>query len=166
MDCSLHFTSGKSCSTFCLRIISTVNNRYISFGIRLVTYTFYKICMHQTYFIAREKTEILLRRLDHKIITLNIKLTTKWHFSHTKFRILQVILYIQILNFSLRIVINYQFDRIKNCHHTRLLHLQILTDTVLKHCIVYRALALGYSTHLNKHLDRFRCESSSSEGCY
>ena len=122
--------------------------------------------MHQTYFIAREKTEILLRRLDHKIITLNIKLTTKWHFSHTKFRILQVILYIQILNFSLRIVINYQFDRIKNCHHTRFLHLQILTDTVLKHCIVYRALALGYSTHLNKHLDRFRCESSSSEGCY
>ena len=140
-------------------------HRYISFCIRLIADTFHKICMHQTYFISREKAEILLRRINHKIITLNVKFTSKRHFSHTKFRILQIVLYIQIFHFSFRIVVDHQFDWIQDCHHTRLLHLQIFTDTILQHCIIHRALALGYSAHFNEHLNGFRCKSSSSESC-
>ena len=53
----------------------------------------------------------------------------------------------------------------KNSHHTRAFHLQIFTDTVVKHCIVNRAVALGYAHHLHKHLDGFRGITSSSQCC-
>jgi len=146
VDRSLYFTSCESASCFCLRVIRAVNFRYIAVFIFHKALTLNKICMHQTNFISREQTEILLRRLFHKIFPLNIKFTTERNFSLSQFFVLKIVRNIQILNLSFRIIVDYQFNRIKHCHHTWTLHLQILTDTILKHRIIYRTLALGYST--------------------
>ena len=110
VDRSFHFTSCKSCSAFCLWIISSVNNCHISIFICLITCTGHKICIHKTYFIAWEETEIFLRRLDHKIVTLNVKLFAEWNLSLSKFRILQVIICFQIFHLSFRIIVDHKFN--------------------------------------------------------
>ena len=100
MNRSFYFTSRKSGSAFGLRIVSTVYNCYLTVLVGLVTGTCYKVCLHKTYFIAREETEIFLRRFFHEVFTLNIKFTTKRNLSGTKLFILQIVCCIQILNFS------------------------------------------------------------------
>ena len=140
-------------------------NSYITIFILFKSCTSYKVSIHQTYFVAWEQTEIFLRRLFHKVFSLNIKLSSKWKLTASKFFILKIIRCIQIFNLSFWIVIDHKLDRIKDCHHTCSLKLQILTDAVLEHCIIYRALCFGNSTQVNEHLDRFRCESTATKCC-
>ena len=153
MNCSFHLTSCKSASGLCLRIISTMNFCHIAILIFYEAFTFYKVSMHQANFISREQSEIFLRRLFHKVVSFDVEFTTERNFTLSEFFVLQIIRNIQIFNFSFRIVVDHKLDRIKHSHHTGTLHLQIFTDTVLKHCIINRALALGNTTHINKHLD-------------
>ena len=119
--------------------------------------------MHQAHLITREEAEILLRGLDHEILPLDVQLPLKRKLAHSQFFVLQVIGYIQVLSFSLRIVVNHQLDGIQHGHHAGTFHLQILTDAVLQHRIVHRALALGHTAHLHKHLDGLRRKSSPSQ---
>ena len=137
---SFYFSACKSASCFCLRIIGTVYLRNSSFLIFNKTYTFYKICMHQTDFIAREQPEVFFRRFLHKILSLNVELSAERNFPGTQLFIFQIVCYIQILCPAFRIIVNYKFNRIKNSHHSRLFHFQVFPDTVLKHGIINRAL--------------------------
>ena len=153
MNCSFHLTSCKSTSSLCLRIISTVNFCHVTILILYKAFTLHKICVHQTNFIPWEQAEIFLWRFFHEVVSLDVKFTTERNFTLSEFFVLQIIRNIQIFNFSFRIVVDHKLDRIKYSHHTGTLHLQIFTDTVLKHRIINRALALGNTTHINKHLD-------------
>ena len=142
-----------------------MNNCHIAVFILFKIYTFHKICVHQADFISWEKPEVLLRRLLHKIISLDVQLTPERYFSAAQFFIFQIVRNIQIFNLILRIIIDHQFDGIKYSHHTRLLHLKILADAVFKHRIIHRTLCLGHSAQVDKHLDGLRCKSSSAERC-
>ena len=140
MNCSFHLTSCKSTSSLCLRIISTVNFCHVTILILYKAFTFHKICMHQTNFIPWEQAEIFLWRFFHEVISLDVKFTTERNFTLSEFFVLQIIRNIQIFNLTFRIIIYYEFDRIQHSHHTRFFHLKIFTDTILKHCIIYRTL--------------------------
>ena len=80
---SFDLSSGKSASCLGLRIIGTVNNRYVTILILLKAYAFYEICMHQAHFIPREQTEVFFRRFLHEVISFNIKLLTERNLSGT-----------------------------------------------------------------------------------
>ena len=80
-------------------------------------------------------------------------------------KIAGIVDYRQHLRLSFGIVINYQFHRIQNSHHTGCLCLQILTDTILQHCIICGRLCLGDTAQFYELLDGFRCESSSAQCC-
>ena len=124
---------------------------------------FHKICVHQAHLVAREQTEIFLRRFFHKVIPLDIQFPAERNLPGSQFLILQVIGGIQVLYLTFRIIVDDQFDRIQHRHHTGSLHLQILPDAVLQHGIIHRTLALGYAAEIHKHLDRFRRESPAAE---
>ena len=88
----------------------------ISIGIFLKSGTLHKVRAHKTNFISREKAEILLRRILHKIIAVDVKLTAKGNFSHTQLRILQIVLNIKLLHLIFRIIVDDQFYRIQHSH--------------------------------------------------
>ena len=127
------------------------------------TLALHKVSVHQAHFISREQAEIFLRGLLHEIVPLNIEFPAEWHLTAPQFLILQVICHIQIFHLVFRIIVDNKLDRIEYCHHTGLLHLQVFPDTVFKHRIVHRTLALGYTAHINEHLDGFRSKSSPPE---
>ena len=52
---------------------SSVDYAMLEYCILLKAVAGYKICINQAYFIAREHTEILLRRLLHEVFTLDIE---------------------------------------------------------------------------------------------
>ena len=136
-----------------------MDDRHVAIFIRLISFAFDKICMHQTHFVAGEEAEILLRRLDHEILPLNIQFTAEGNLAHSKFRILHIVVHFQILHFPFRVIINHQFDGVKNGHHSGLLQLQVLPDAVFKHGIIHGTLAFGYAAHIHEHLDGFRRKS-------
>ena len=72
----------------------------------------HKICIHQAHFIAREHTEILLRRLLHEVFALDVQFSSERYLTAAKLRILEVILYFQHLNLVFRIVVDDKFHRI------------------------------------------------------
>ena len=112
VDGSFYLPSGKSGAALGLRIIGTMNGGHIAVFIRFVAFAFHKICMHQPHLISRKETEILLRRLDHEVLSLNIQFPSKRKLSHAKLRIFHIIIHIQVLDLSFRIIINHQTDRI------------------------------------------------------
>lgn len=73
LDGSFYFSSVRAVSTFRCRIISTVDLRHHAIFIFYETVAGHKVCVHQTYFVARKHTEIFLWRLFHKVFTVNIK---------------------------------------------------------------------------------------------
>ena len=117
MNRSFHLPPRESCPALRLRVVGTVNYGNIPASVRLVAYTFHKISMHQAHFISWEQPEILLRRLNHEILPLNIQLPAKRQLTHPQFRVLQIILHFQILRLSFRIIVNHQLNRIQNRHH-------------------------------------------------
>ena len=123
MDRSFDFSSGKSAAALRLWIIRTVYHCDVAVFILFKSGTGYKICLHQTYLIAREETEIFLRRFFHKIISVDIQLSAERNLSHTKLLILQIVDHIQIFHLIFRIIVNDQLDRIQYCHHTRFFQL-------------------------------------------
>ena len=107
MNGSLYLSACKATALLRFRIIRTMYNCDLAVLILLKACTFYKICTHQTYFIAWEESEILLGRFFHKVISVDIEFTAEWNLSGAKFFILQIVSNFQIFNFSFRIVINY-----------------------------------------------------------
>ena len=142
-----------------------MNLRYLSVFIGYIILACYKISTHQTYFISREQTEIFTRRLDHKVVSLDVKFSGKWHFSCTHLRIFLIVWYIQIFYLAFRIIGDHQFDRIQDRHHTRLRHLQIFTDTIFKHRIIYRTIALWYTGKFHKLTDGWSRKSTAAKCC-
>ena len=163
MNGSFYLAAIRSVSTFCLRIICAVYYADCSVIISFISCTRYKICIHKTYFISRIETFVFFRRLGHKIITFNVKLSTEWNLSGSQFLILHVVRSFQVFYLAFRIIVDHELDRIKYCHHTRTFQLQILTDTVLKHCIVNRAVGFGNTTELYEFSDGLRCESTTTK---
>ena len=108
-------------TTLRLRIVGTVNNRYIAVCIFLASGAGNKVRVHQADLIAREETEVFLRRFFHKVLAFDVKFSAEWNLSGTKFLILHIVRCIQLLDLSFRIVVNDKLDRVKNCHHTGLL---------------------------------------------
>ena len=142
MNGSFYFSSGKSASALCLRIIGTVYNGHIAVLVFLKSGALYKVGIHQAHFVAWKEAEILLRGLLHEVLPLNIKLPAKRHGPFSECLIFQVVVRLKVFNLSFRIIVNYQLDRIQHRHHSRTFQLEILTDTVLQHRVVYRALCL------------------------
>ena len=135
MNGSLYLTSIKAASALRLRIVGAV---YFYDPAIDTAGTGYKVGIHQTNLIAWKHTEVLSRRLFHKVLSLYIQLPAKGYLSCSHSLILKIISYSEHLCLILRIVINDQSDRIKNRHHSRSLQLQILSDTVLQHGIICR----------------------------
>ncbi len=163
MDRSLYLASGKAAPALCLRIISAMYYRDIAVCICLIAYTFYEICLHQAHFIPREQTEVFFRRLNHKIVTLNIKFSAKRNLSFAESFVFQIILCLQPFCLTFGIIVNHKPDRVKDRHHTRLLQLQVFADTVLKHGIIHRTLSFGHSAEIYKHFQGFRGKSTPSQ---
>ena len=121
--------------------------------------------MHQPHLIAREKPEIFLRRLLHEIFSLNVKLPSERDFPGAELLILQIICHVKIFHLVLRVIVDHQLDRVEHCHHTRLLHLQVLADTVLQHRVIHRTLRFGHPAHIDKHPDGLRRKPPASQRC-
>ncbi|MNV58926.1 hypothetical protein D3C71_1513230 [compost metagenome] len=66
--------------------------------------TFDEISMLQTYFITREQPEIFVRRILHKVITLNINFTRERNLTYAHFLILCIILRFKPFCLTFRII--------------------------------------------------------------
>ena len=116
---SFYFTSVRCISALCFRIISTMYSSNCSIIQCLETCACNKICIHKTNFRTKEKSFVFLWRIDHKVFSFNIKFLSKWNLSATKGFIFHIVRSIQIFHLSFRIIVNDQFDRIKDCHIAR-----------------------------------------------
>ena len=119
MNCTFNFSLYISCSTFGFRIISTVNFCYLT-GIFIFNNicTFNDICVPQTNFFIRSKTEKFPWRIFHKIIPVDIKNLRKRHFPFAHCFIFRIIDSLQFFNFIFRIIVNNKFNGINNCHYS------------------------------------------------
>ena len=165
MDRSLYFTSIGAVASAALRIIGTMYFHDFSVLVLDTAGAFYEISTHQAHFVAGEHTEIFLGRLFHEVLSLNIQFFAEGNLAAAQSFVFRIVDYRQHLRLSFGIVINYQFHRIQNSHHTGCLCLQILTDTILQHCIICGRLCLGDTAQFYELLDGFRCESSSAQCC-
>jgi len=118
VDGSLYLSSLKTGTALCLRIIGSMYHCHISICILLTAGALYKISAHQADFISGEHAEIFLRRLFHKVLSLNIKLTAKGNLTAAKLRIFQIVRHIQLFHLTLRIIVDHQLYRVKHSHHT------------------------------------------------
>ena len=142
-----------------------MHNTYSSIFISFISCTGYEICVHKTNLCTWEHSLIFLRRIYHKVFSLNIEFSAKRYFTGSQFFILHIVRSFQIFYFAFRIIIDHKLDRIKNSHQTWTFQFQILTDAVFKHCIVNRAVCLGYTAEFYKHFDGFRCKSTAAQCC-
>ena len=140
-----------------------MNGCHVAIFVGIITHTGYKIGIHQTYFVARVKTFVFFGRFYHEIFSLNVQFFAKRYFSGSQSFIFHVVRSFQLFDLTFRIIVNDQFYRIQDRHHTGTFQFQIFTDAVLQHSIVHRAVCLGHTTQFHKHLDGFRCKSSSSQ---
>ena len=163
VDRSFDFTSVRSVAALGSRIVSTVYNTHSTVIICFISCTGDEVSVHKTNFSTYKKSLVFTWRLDHEVLTLNIKLLTKWKLTCSESFVFHVVRSFQVFNLTFRIVIDHEFDRIKDCHHTRTFELEILTDTVFKHSVVNGTVGLGYTAEVNEHLDGFRSETSSAE---
>ncbi len=123
MDGSLHLAPRKSCAALRFRIVGAVNFCHIAVLIRLIAFALYKVRIHKTNFITRKQPEILFRRLDHKVLPLNVKLPAERKFPLSKLRVLKIVVRFQIFHFPFWVIVYYQLHRVKHCHHTGLFQL-------------------------------------------
>ena len=119
MDRSFYLSAGKAGTTLCLRIVCAVDLCHISVLVLLKACACHEICAHETYFVAREKTEVLLRRILHEVLTLDIEFSGERNLTLAHLRILQVIRDAQHLCLAFRIVVDDQLYRIEDSHHSR-----------------------------------------------
>ena len=128
---TFYFSAVRAVAAAGRRIVSTMDHCHIAVLILLKAVAGHKICIHQAHFIAREHAEILFRWLLHEVFAFDIEFSRKRNLTYAERLILQIVHNVQILGLSFRIVVNHNLHRIKNCHHTGLLHLEILADAVL-----------------------------------
>ena len=105
-------------TTLRLWIVGTVNNRYIAVCIFLASGAGNKVRVHQAHLVAGEHTEVLLRRLLHKVFAFDIKLSAKRNLTAAQCFVFQVVRSVQILDLVFRIVVDHKLHRINHCHHS------------------------------------------------
>ena len=118
VDGSLDLSAVKAGSALCLRIVGTVDHRDLTIFILLKAGACNEISAHEADLIPREQAEIFFRRLLHKVLTLNIKLSGERNLAFSHFRIFQVIGYGQHFRLPFRIVVDHQLHRIQDRHHS------------------------------------------------
>ena len=119
----------------------------------LKSHALYEICILKTNLVAREQSEILLRRLLHEVLSLYIQILAECYLSASELLVLLIVLDIEVLNLILRIVVDDKLYRINNCHVSLGCELQVVSHAILKHSVINRRLALGYSNQLHELLN-------------
>ncbi len=160
---SFYLSSGKAAATSGFRIVSYMYFCNLSIFIFLVIYTFYKICIHQTHFIAWKQTEIFFWRFLHKIRFLNIQNLWKRHLSCTQSFIFLIVHHVKILYLIFRIIVNYKLYRFKHSHHSGTFEFQVFSNTIFQHGIIHGTVALWNTTQLYKHANGFGRKASASQ---
>ena len=72
MDRSLNLTTVRAVAAAALRIVGTMYFHNLTVFILDTTGALYEISVHQAHFVARKHAEILLGRLFHEIVSLDI----------------------------------------------------------------------------------------------
>ena len=121
MDGALYLALTEAGTALGSRIVGCVYDRDIAVLIFLKACTGYKVRTHKTNLVAREEAEVFARRLLHKVLTLNIKLSAERNHAGAKLRILQIVRNLEHLCLTFRIVVDDQLHRIQDCHHAGLL---------------------------------------------
>ena len=145
VNCTFYLPAFKAVSALCLRIVGTSYFCNFPIFIHIIACAGNKISIHKPYFIAWEESEIFLRRIYHKVLTLYVKLSCKCQLSAAKSLIFKVMRSIQPLCLTLRVISYYKLNRVKYSHNALLLKFKSLSYTVLKHGIVRRCIALGHA---------------------
>ena len=152
MDRSFHLSAVRAVAAAARRIVGTVNLGDFPIFILAEINAFYKVSLHQAHFIAREHSEILLRRVLHKIIPFDVEFTGKGDGAAPQRLIFRVVWNRKLLCLSLRVIINNQLYRIQDRIHSGNSGLQIIPDAVLQHRIVCGAVGLRNSSKADKLL--------------
>ena len=161
MDGSLDFAACEAASGLRLRIVGAVYLDDLSVLVLYKAFALYKIRVHQADLIAREQPEILLRRLLHKVLPLNIQFPAEGYFAAAQLLVFQVVGSVQVFHLSFGIIVDHKLDRIQHRHHAGPLQLQILADAVLQHGVVHGGLALGNAAEIHEHLDGLRRKAAA-----
>ena len=123
MNGTFYFSAVRCVSALGLGIVSGMDHSDVAILVLLAAGAGHKVSVHKTYLIAREETEIFLRRLLHEVLSLDVKLFAEGNLTASKRLVLQIVRSGQVLNLSFRIVVDDQLYRMKDCHHTRSLGL-------------------------------------------
>ena len=116
----------------------------------------------ESYFIAREESEVLLHRNFHEVVAVHPEFFSERDLSCAHLRHLAVVLNSAHLDLVLRIVVDDYLDRILYNVDSRHLELQIFSDALLELSDVDGRISLGYADVVAELADGFRCVASSA----
>src|SRR5690606_6788060 len=123
----LYPTSIRATLTF--RNIFTVNFCYLSVFVSFIIFTLYNVSVFQTHLMSFGQTEVLGRRIFHKVIPFYPKLSAEGDFSMASIFILWIILSLKYFRLPFRIVGDNQLNRIQHGHSSQCYLIQMLTHT-------------------------------------
>ena len=125
----------------------------------------HKVRVHEADLISRIQSLVLRDRVLHEIVLVDIELALKRDLSLAELRILEVVVRVEHLRLSLRIIIDDELKRMKDSHHARALHFQVLADAVLEHGRIRDGVGLRNTGELDEHLDRLRRVAAAAKAC-
>ncbi len=114
---TLNLTTGSRSTTFGIRVISTVQFNNLTLFILNYFFTLNNISTLKAYFSTRNQTEELLGGIFLKIFLFDIYFPGKWYLPTSSHRVFRVIFSLQPFHLALRVIINYHFKRLQNCHN-------------------------------------------------
>ena len=131
--------------------------------ILLTAHSLHEIRVHEPHLIARIKPLVFGDRGLHKVVPLDIELSSERDLTFQKVRIFKVVVRVEHLRLSFRIIVDHELDRVEDSHHAGDFHFQIVTDAVLEHRVIDRGIRLGNADKLNESLDRLGRKSPAAK---
>ena len=163
MDRALHLTSREAGAGLGFRIVGTVNDGHLSVCVGLVGGRLYEICGHEADLVVDIEPLILLRRIDHEVVALDVKLAGERNLTAAERLVLEVVRHLKHLGLTLRIVVDHQLDRVNDGHHTLILQLQVLADAVLEEADVAAGVRLRDTAQGHELTERLRCVATTTK---
>ena len=156
MDHTLHAATVRRRTTTRLGIIGTTQLNDLAILVLNNLLAADQVRIAQTHLLTRRQTIVLLGRLLHKVVAVDIDLTREGHLACTCSLVLGVVDAGEVLGLILGIVGNRNLQRLQNSHTTLSSLIQILAHAELHQAQVDHVIALSNTNLLGKCTHRCR----------
>ena len=163
MNRPLNFAPVRALTAARFRVVIAVNLDDVPVRVLDAVFARNVVSVTQTHFFARRQAEILLRRVFHKVVALDVKRFRERDFARSVRFVFRVVDGGQRLRLAFRIVVDDQLDRVQHRHSSERRLVQDFAEAVFEDGRFDRAVELRDADRLAEETNRFRRVTAAAE---